>query len=182
MGEFDDYKGLFAEQGKFDIPAQLNVGLVFKPIPALSIAADWQRIYYGQIDSLNNGANAPTGPDTLLGADNGIGFGWDTINVYKIGVNYEVNDKFQVRAGYSHTKAPFKDADTLLNVIAPATIEDHVSVGFSYRINEKHGLTFAYTRALNNKVDGQNADFTGSQTGNVYMEQNIIDLGYTYNF
>jgi len=97
-------------------------------------------------------------------------------------VNYEVNDKLAIRAGYSHTKAPFDGADTLLNVIAPATIEDHVSVGFSYQFNEKHGLTFAYTRGLNNKVDGQNTDFTGPQTGEVFMEQNIIDLGYTYSF
>ena len=182
MTKFNDYKGLFAEQGKFDIPAQLNVGIAFKPIPALSIAADWQRIFYGQIDSLNNSAVAPTGPDSLLGADNGLGFGWDSINVYKIGANYEVNDKLQIRAGYSHTDAPFDGADTLFNVIAPATIQDHVSVGFSYQINEKHGITFAYTRALNNDVKGKNEDFTGPQTGKVYMEQNIVDLGYTYSF
>ena len=182
MTDFNDYEGLFAKQGNFDIPAQLNVGLAFKPMPALSIALDWQRIFYGQIDSLNNAAAAPTSSDTLLGGDNGVGFGWDSINVYKIGVNYDVNDKFAVRAGYSHTKAPFSDADTLLNVIAPATIEDHVSVGFSYKFNEHHGLTFAYTRALNNKIDGQNTDFTGPQTGDVYMEQNIVDLGYTYSF
>ena len=182
MSEFDDYAGLFAEQGDFDIPAQLNIGIAFKPIPALSIAADFQRIYYGQIDSLNNGAVAPTSADTLLGGDDGVGFGWDTINVYKIGVNYEVNDKLAIRAGYSHTDAPFQDADTLLNVIAPATIEDHISVGFSYKINDHHGLVFAYTRALDNNVKGQNEDFTGSQTGEVFMEQNIIDLGYHYTF
>lgn len=182
MSEFDDYAGLFAEQGDFDIPPRLNIGVAFKPIPALSIAADWERIYYGQVDSLNNGAVAPSSPDTLLGADNGLGFGWDTINVFKIGVNYEVNDKLAIRAGYSHTDAPFDGADTLFNVIAPATIEDHVSVGFSYKINDHHGITFAYTRALDNNVKGQNTDFTGPQTGEVFMEQNIVDLGYTYSF
>ena len=183
MTKFKDYEGLFAEQGKFDIPAQLNVGVSFKPIPALSIAADWQRIFYGNIDSLNNSnTQAPNSADTLLGADNGLGFGWDSINVYKIGANYQINDKFAVRAGYSHTDAPFDGANALFNIIAPATIEDHVSVGFSYKINDHHGITFAYTRALDNKIDGQNPAFTGPQTGNVRMEQNIIDLGYTYNF
>jgi len=184
MTDFDDYEGLLAEQGGFDIPARLNVGLAFKPIPQLSIAADWERIFYGQIDSLNNGSGAaPNSADTLLGADNGLGFGWDTINVFKIGVNYEVNDKFAVRAGYSHTKdAPFEGADTLFNIIAPATIKDHVSVGFSYQFNENNGLTFAYTRALDNKVKGQNEAFTGPQTGDVRMEQNIIDLAWNYTF
>lgn len=31
MSEFDKYKGLFAEQGDFDIPATANAGIAWKP-------------------------------------------------------------------------------------------------------------------------------------------------------
>jgi hypothetical protein len=49
MTEFDDYKGLFAENGDFDIPAMLNLGLSFKVRPDLVLAFDWQRIFYNEI-------------------------------------------------------------------------------------------------------------------------------------
>ena len=35
MGKFDDYKGLFAEQGGFDIPATWNVGIAITPVRGL---------------------------------------------------------------------------------------------------------------------------------------------------
>ncbi len=41
MGSFDKYKGLFAEQGDFDIPANFGVGVAWKAMPALTLAADY---------------------------------------------------------------------------------------------------------------------------------------------
>jgi hypothetical protein len=40
----------------------------------------------------------------------------------------------------------------------------------------------AYTRALNNDIKGKHEEFTGPQTGKVYMEQNIIDVAWNYTF
>ena len=54
MGELDDYAGLFAEQGDFDIPANWTVGFAVKPTPAVTIAVDVQQIYYSDVDSIAN--------------------------------------------------------------------------------------------------------------------------------
>ena len=32
MGNFDRYKGLFAQQGGFDIPSNFTVGIAFRPM------------------------------------------------------------------------------------------------------------------------------------------------------
>jgi long-chain fatty acid transport protein len=46
MQEFDKYRGLFAEQGDFDIPENYSVGVALKASPKLTIAGDYQRINY----------------------------------------------------------------------------------------------------------------------------------------
>ena len=37
MGEFDKYRGLFAEQGDFDIPSNFGVGLAWQATPGLTL-------------------------------------------------------------------------------------------------------------------------------------------------
>ena len=44
MTKFDKYKGLFANQGGFDIPPIFNAGLALKTTPQLTLVADYQRI------------------------------------------------------------------------------------------------------------------------------------------
>ena len=45
MSEFDDYAGLFAETGGFDVPATFTIGFGVKATPKLSFAIDAQQIY-----------------------------------------------------------------------------------------------------------------------------------------
>ena len=40
MSEFDEYAGLFAEQGDFDIPSNWVIGIAIKPTENLDIAVD----------------------------------------------------------------------------------------------------------------------------------------------
>ena len=44
MSNFDDYAGLFADDGGFDIPESFGTGIAWELSPALTLAADWQRI------------------------------------------------------------------------------------------------------------------------------------------
>ncbi len=54
MDEFDDYAGLFAEQGDFDSPPTFGAGLAIKATPKLTIAGDVTRILYSEVDSVSN--------------------------------------------------------------------------------------------------------------------------------
>ena len=117
MGNFDKYKGLFAQQGGFDIPSSFTVGVAFRPTSQWLIALDFERIYYDDAPSVNNpsalhlqlraaafGGQAQR--DNCLGGDNGAGFGWQNVDVWKIGVQYMLNDRWTLRAGYNHTRQP----------------------------------------------------------------------------
>ena len=183
MTDFDDYEGLFAGGGEFDIPAVLNFGLAYSVTPDFTIVADVKRIFYDDIDALSNTNDVSIGqlftnPDKRLGGDNGLGFGWEDINVYSVGLQYAVNNKLTIRAGYSYGDEPWKNANTLFNILAPATIEQHASVGATYQLSKQSQVNFAFTHGFENTIQGT-SQFTGPQTGHVRMHQNILQISYS---
>ncbi|HQS99153.1 MAG: hypothetical protein B7Y26_11690 [Hydrogenophilales bacterium 16-64-46] len=165
MTKFDKYSSLFAEQGDFDIPENYGIGIAIKPVKNLVIAADVLRINYNDIASIGN-RGPGTDPDGLgplsgipalddapnfkLGADDGMGFGWDNQTVYKLGVQYGVNNRLQVRAGFNYGKSPIPDDQLTFNTLAPATVEKHYSVGFTYRANDNLEVSGTYMYVASN--------------------------------
>ena len=73
MGEFDDYAGLFAEQGGFDIPASWTAGLAWEATDALTFVFDVQEIYYSDVPSIAN-PFLPNLVTARLGDNGGAGF------------------------------------------------------------------------------------------------------------
>lgn len=187
MTEFDDYDELFAEDGKFDIPANFTVGLTFKATPDLNLSFDFQRIYYEGVKSISNAGPTmadfgPTGPSpkNLLGADDGFGFGWENINVYRIAADYRYNNEWNFRAGYSYNDQPIPDDQLLFNILAPATPKQHATVGFTYRPSNQSEWHFAYMHAFEEKVTSNQTAF--GMPGEIKMFQNLFDLSYSYKF
>jgi long-chain fatty acid transport protein len=75
MSRFDDYAGLFAQQGGFDIPANWVAGIAIKPTENVDIAVDVQQVLYSGVASVAN----PLLPNLMqspLGTDGGAG--WKT--------------------------------------------------------------------------------------------------------
>ena len=79
------YRGLFAEQGGFDIPQTWTAGVAVKPADRLSVVFDVQWINYARVRSVGNDflPNLALAP---LGTDQGAGFGWHDMTVYKGGL------------------------------------------------------------------------------------------------
>ena len=182
MTKFDDYAGLFAEQGDFDVPPTVTAGLSFKATPDITLVADWQRIFYNDIKALGNPNDAAVGPGNLLGSDDGLGFGWKDINIFKLGAQWEYSPKLTLRAGVSHADQLFDNGEALFNVLAPATVRTHASLGMTYRFDRSSTLSLAYTHAFDEKIKGQNPNFTGPQTGSVQMSQNELEVSWTWLF
>ncbi len=180
MSRFDEYKGLFAEQGDFDVPPTMVLGLAYKIRPDVTLVFDYQRIWYSEVKSLSNPNDKPiTGPSDFLGADDGLGFGWGDIDIYKLGLQWDYSPQWTFRAGVSHANELFSQGNALFNVLAPATVRTHASLGLTYRTG-KHEIGVAYTRALNEKIGGVNPSFTGAQAGHVEMSQHELEFSWGY--
>jgi long-chain fatty acid transport protein len=160
MGSFDGYKGLFAQQGGFDIPSTFTVGVALRPTKQWLIAVDFQRIYYDEAASINNrsallGNCAFAGQrNNCLGGDDGAGFGWQPVDVWKIGVQYDINDAWTVRAGYNHSDNPIQPQDVTFNILAPGVVQNQYSLGVTWRLDKQSEITGAFMYAANNSVTG----------------------------
>ena len=182
MGKFSAYRGLFAEQGGFDIPENFTLGIAVHPKKDLTIAMDVQRISYGKIASIGNSSAA----QALLGSNSGPGFGWSNINVYKLGVEYDYSEKLKIRAGLNHGDNPIKSSDVTLNILAPGVVQDHVSMGFSYMLANQAGLNFSYMHAMKKSVNGSslfnNFGPGVGGTEKIYLKQDAIGVSYSSVF
>ncbi len=185
--EFDDYAGLFAEEGDFDIPENYSLGVAWQATPALKLALDYQRINYSGVESVSNTSEPaiifPCGNNnpTCLGGSNGIGFGWEDMNVWKLGMEYKYSNQWTLRAGYSHTDQPIPSSDVTFNSVAPAVIEDHVTLGFTYTLATGNELTMAYMHGFLNHVSGPvNQYFPVGGTDKIQMYQNSLGIQYSW--
>jgi long-chain fatty acid transport protein len=190
MTKFDEYSGLFADGGSFDIPANAAIGFAVDATPSLTFAADVQRIFYGGVDSIANPGPTPaemdpfgTGPtpDRMLGASNGIGFGWQDIWVFKLGASYKINNAWTVRAGYNHNESPIPNSDVLFNIVAPGVVEDHVTLGFSFKSSKNSEWNMSYMHAFENSQTDPSTSFGGAPA-TITMHQNAVNFSYTRTF
>ncbi|NNG05337.1 MAG: hypothetical protein HKM95_14730 [Inquilinus sp.] len=178
MSEFDDYRGLFAEQGDFDIPPALQVGLSWQPADNLTLLFDYKRIWYGDVNSVGNPFSSPG----LLGDENGPGFGWDDIDVFKIGAQWEVDEKWTVRGGYSYSENPISSSEVLFNILAPGVMEHHITGGVSYQLSDSStAFLGAALFAPSSDVSGPNPQLP-AQNIDLEMHQFEISFGMAWQF
>lgn len=192
MTQFDKYRNLFAEQGDFDIPEHYTIGFAYMPNKKLTVAADIQRINFSDVKSVGNQGPNPADPNNffptgidVLGLKNGLGFGWEDQTVYKLGVNYDYDKAWSVRAGVNYGKSPIPDSQVLFNMLAPATVEWHLTFGASYRPSPNTEWSFNYMHALENTIKGPTAfGPTGlpvvGENAAISMKQNALGVSFAY--
>ncbi|MFW2374475.1 MAG: OmpP1/FadL family transporter [Gammaproteobacteria bacterium] len=175
MSEFDDYAGLFAEGGDFDIPAVLNLGVAWDINDKSKLLVDVQTIYYSGVASISNPISklAPGN----LGTDDGAGFGWDDMTVVKVGYEWMMQSDMTWRVGLSNGSQPIPESEVLFNILAPGVIETHLTFGFTKPLDANSELDFAFMYAPSNDVSGVNPQGDG-QTIELEMDQ--IELGLSY--
>lgn len=187
MQKFGRYKGLFANHGDLDVPANYAVGLAFKPTEDITLAMDVQRTLYAEVPSIGNrgpsrGSVLPTVEDQgkKLGLDRGMGFGWTNQTVYKYGVDYKYNQNLTIRAGYNFGKSPIPDDQLAFNLLLPAASEHHFTVGFTYEMADGNEITMS---ALHSPQATQQAcRLTTVGCAKIQAKQNALDISYAWKF
>ena len=191
MSEFNSYRDLFAQQGRFDIPASLRIGSSLRVSEQLQLHLDGERTYYSDVSSVANSSSlifsCPTAGQggtelsNCAGGDNGFGFGWRNVDVVKFGVTWtpvgRSNTTF--RAGYSHASQPILDDDVLINILAPGVIETHYTIGIAQKMVNQNEWSLTFMYAPKNSVSGPSL-FDPTQTIELKMDQFEIEFGYSW--
>ena len=207
MTPFEEYRGLFAEQGQFDIPENFAFGVAYKPNKKWTVAADVMRVMYSNVPSIANSGPLDLRPDNgqedffdgcavatennvpescKAGGDHGLGFGWKDQTIYKLGVAYVHDKKWTFRGGLNYGKTPIPDDQILFNLLAPATVEKHLTFGLSYRPNKGNEFSFNFMRAFENTITGptvfpaKNTPVESLDTPNAAASMNQYSVGATW--
>jgi long-chain fatty acid transport protein len=163
-GEWDKYKkDIFTFcKGRFDAPEQFGVGLSYKFMPGTTLAADAMRIYWDDVDFLNDKS----------------GTGYPDMTVYRIGISQNITEQLVFRAGYSHADKYAKSeyADGLF--IGPGISNESYALGLSYSFKTGYDVQLGYERQMPEKLQGSGAS-SGSQ---IDVDYNYILLGVSKTF
>ncbi len=161
-----------------DFPAIASLGASYTGLDKWTFAFDAKYIDYSATDGFGE---ASFEEDFSVG-----GFGWDSIMVYSLGVNYDLDDCVALRAGYAYNDNPIPDANATFNVPAPAIIQQHMSAGISYCVQENWFLDLAYHHGFENEIEGEMGHpFMGSVPGtsvNNKMSTDSLVIGFRVNF
>ena len=191
MEEFRSYQDLFAQEGSFDIPATTRAGISYAFTDNFAFSFDVEFTEFGGVDSIANPLSSvfscPTAGaggmdlEACAGGQRGFGFGWDDVTVYKFGMEWSPASmpNMTVRAGYSTTDQPISSEDVLINIIAPAVVEEHFTAGVAWELESGNELSVSFMFAPEDSVSGTSA-FDPTQTIKLSMKQ--YEFGIAYSF
>lgn len=179
------YKGILTNKGTTDFPAYVTTGAALD-CKRLVLGFDYLMIFYENVSSLGNSIaqiGLPIDPTDIihkLGSKNGPGFGWRNLSVYKWGAAYALNESITARAGFSLSKSPYPALDIDLNIIGTAIVKNHLTIGFTYNINNHHELDFAYVYGMYATKKGES--LLGLGTVKHHEMQHIAGINYGVKF
>lgn len=179
MGKLDKYRGLFANEGEFDIPENYGIGIAVKTTPRLTLAADVEQINYSKVAAVGDPIDVLFAGKPFGSAD-GPGFGWRDVTTLKLGASYQYRDDLVLRAGFQTLRQPIPENQTLLNILAPGVVEQHLTLGATWTLANNNELTLAYMHAFKKEVNGVNSiplSFGGGEA-NLHMYEDSFGIAY----
>ncbi len=181
MSKFEKYSGLFADGGDFDIPSNYQIGISADVSPDLTVSLDYRRINYTDVPAVSNSSRIPL-PFGALGAG---GFGWDDVNVVKVGAEWRANDQWTLRAGFAANSQPINGDDVTLNILAPGVTTKHITAGGEFALNDRHSFEFGVMYAPTDSVSGIEITPAGPNPGRtitIEMKQFEATFGWKMKF
>lgn len=185
--KFKNESGLFENGGSFDIPENYGVGLAYKVAPGWTFSTDISRIKYGSVNQVANPISIIALGNYPLGSTIGPGFGWNNVTVVKLGVSYDVAPSVTLRAGYNHAGQVIPNGRTYFNILAPATVHKHLTVGGTWKTSTGGELSAAYVHGFKNTLKGVNSipasyPFYGGGNADISTEENTLGIAYGWKF
>jgi long-chain fatty acid transport protein len=168
----------------FDQPQSATVGVAYRLFAPLLVAADVQWIRWSE----TNGTNQPAFTTNTFAIP--WNMSWSDQIVYKIGAEYTLPRKVQLRAGYNYGKTPLDRSRAFENIAFPAVAEHHLTAGIGHEITKRASINAAFGWSPKTTLRGSNGDLPPQMGGagqaiaayEATMSQLSFDLGFAYRF
>ena len=160
----------------FDQPQNITFGVGIRPAERWRIAFDAAWIDWSQV----MGKDQPKYTENSSGAMP-WNMNWDEQYVFKAGLEYDLNEKVKLRAGYNYGKNPLDSSRAFENIAFPAIAEHHITAGTGIMLNKNLALNIGFMYAPKVSLEtGNPSQYIDSAT--TKMSQYSIDIGLSYTF
>ncbi len=173
--EFTKDGSTSADTLAMDQPPVLTVGVGYT-LGDLKIAFDYSQIKWSET----------LGKDQPKDGNGSFNFNmnWSDQTVMKLGAQYQVSQDFVVRGGYNVGANPVDEKRAFENIMFPAIVETHLTLGASYAVNERVAIDFGYMSVAGKTIDG---DFTeygmpSTRTYETTLSETSMEIGVTADF
>lgn len=156
---------LVGDDDSLNSPAIIGLGFAWRATSTLMVGLDITHAFFSEVASFGqpiagffDRCMGLDGGDRdvsyCLGGTNGPGFGWTDVTAYKFGVQWQYSPDLAWRAGFNHGDNPVPSTEVLFNVLAPAVVQDHYTVGFTKKFNKNNEFDFMLNYVPENAVVG----------------------------
>ncbi|GAB2527859.1 OmpP1/FadL family transporter [Rufibacter soli] len=166
---------------KFDatlpLPANITLGIGFKPTEKFTIAADLQRVQWSAYKSLRFDFNGTAGGAGVTSSESPRNY--EDVFIYRLGLQYQLSDILTVRAGGYYDQSPVQEG--YLTPETPDADSRGLSAGLTLALSEKVDLDASFLY-LNKKERTDNASKSGGVPGTFKSIAYIPGVGLNYKF
>ena len=120
-----------------------------------------------------------TSSDGCLGGPNGAGFGWEDMDVFKIGFEWAADENNTWRFGYSYGEQPIRAPSITFNILAPGVMEQHLTFGMTKRKAGGGAWNFSLMYAPSKSIEAVNP-FDPTQVIELEMSQFEFEFSYLW--
>ncbi|MFP5399010.1 MAG: OmpP1/FadL family transporter, partial [Gammaproteobacteria bacterium] len=172
MGDFEWNTAAGRFSMRMDAPQTLAVGVALRPARGLLVEADVKRIWFSDVlDRI-----AVRRPEGYTGAVPAVmPFGWSDQTVFAIGVQKDLGERMQLRAGFNYGKSPIGPEDVNANFGSLAVVEKHLALGLTRRFTERISGSLSWVHAFNHRVTS-----SVGPPNTIELQQNIVNLQVAY--
>lgn len=167
------------EELEFDQPAQATLGVGFRPLPSLLLAADLAWI--GWSETFGRGG-PPLRSDPALTGFSPLDLHWSDQWVVKVGAEWAPAPAVALRAGWNYGAHPLDRSRAFENLILPALAEHHFTVGAGValgKVTVQLAAMYAPEVALEAAPPGAPQLIAGYRTR---VAELAVDAGVSYRF
>ncbi len=168
----------FPSDNKFNaelpLPANLTLGAGFKLNNKVTLACDLQYVFWSAYDELF--FDFKTNTAQLADSENPREY--ENTLIYRLGIEYLLSDKMEVRVGAYYDETPV--SDEYLNPETPGMNKVGLSIGGSFNINEKLSVdaSLLFIKGIEREAGYSPANFYGT-----YNSKAILPgIGFSYSF
>ncbi|MEJ8803767.1 OmpP1/FadL family transporter [Pontibacter sp. H249] len=172
-------RGNFPEGTQFGatlpLPATLSVGIGYKVNEQLTLAADVSHVGWSEYESLRFDFTQPVGGSNVSESARN----YDDAFIYRIGGEYQVNDKLALRAGAYLDQTPVQDG--YLTPETPDADSRGLSAGIGYSISDNFSIDASFLY-INKKERTDTAEFSRGVPGTFKSVAYIPGIGLNFKF